>query len=76
MNSTMNKVQRHVKDARIMYNALNGVFVVYKPTGLSFSKVRGTIISNLCRGFDVFSIYYRLFKQSDLRSFSVCFRSQ
>lgn len=60
MNFTMQKVQKHVNDARQLYKALNGVFVIYKPSGIAFPLMRATIISKLCKGFNMFSVYYEI----------------
>ena len=53
----MQKVQKHVNDARQLYKALNGVFAIYKPAGISFPFMRGTIISKLCK--DLNDMYVR-----------------
>lgn len=43
---------KHVNDARLVYKALNGVFLVYKPAHLHFNGMRTTIIKNLCKGYN------------------------
>ncbi|KAJ8680739.1 hypothetical protein QAD02_016526 [Eretmocerus hayati] len=37
------------KDAQLVWNILNGVFIVYKPAGTHYLQVKGTIINNICR---------------------------
>lgn len=37
------------KDARSLFKALNGIFIVYKPADMFYNRMRETIISNLCR---------------------------
>ena len=41
---------KYTKDAKLVWNILNGVFTVYKPPGIHFLNIRETIIQNLCRG--------------------------
>ena len=57
MNFTMQKVQKHLNDARLLYKTLNGIFVIYKPSGISFPLMRATIISKLCK--DLNDMYVR-----------------
>ena len=57
MNFTMQKVQKHVNDARLLYKSLNGVFIIYKPSGMYFQNMRSTIISKLCK--DLNNMYVR-----------------
>lgn len=47
--SAIGTVTKYVDDARIIYKALNGVVVLYKPPVLHFNNLRETVISNLCR---------------------------
>ncbi|XP_076755947.1 pseudouridylate synthase TRUB2, mitochondrial [Xylocopa sonorina] len=42
-------VSKFVDDARLVYKALNGVFLVYKPPLMNYNAMRETIIRNLCR---------------------------
>ncbi|XP_058800010.1 pseudouridylate synthase TRUB2, mitochondrial [Phymastichus coffea] len=37
------------KDPKLVWNILNGVFLVYKPPNIHYLNVRDTIIQNLCR---------------------------
>ncbi|OAD61836.1 putative tRNA pseudouridine synthase 2 [Eufriesea mexicana] len=39
---------KYVTNARQVYKALNGIFIVYKPVEIWFHHVRQTIINNLC----------------------------
>lgn len=39
-----------VNDAQKLWNHLNGVICVYKPSGLTVNQTRMTLMSNLCRG--------------------------
>lgn len=55
--SAVQTVTKYVRDARLVYNALNGVVVIYKPASLHFNRMRETIISNLCRGYDISFVY-------------------
>ena len=48
--SAIRTVTKYVDDARIIYKALNGIVVLYKPPVLHFNNLRETVISNLCRG--------------------------
>ncbi|XP_076232221.1 pseudouridylate synthase TRUB2, mitochondrial [Calliopsis andreniformis] len=41
-------MQKYVNDARIVFSALNGIFIVYKPADLAFIQARSTVLSNLC----------------------------
>ena len=45
----INQVRSYLNDARSFYKALNGVFIIYKPTALYFNQMRETIVKNLCR---------------------------
>ncbi|KAK9306256.1 hypothetical protein QLX08_002987 [Tetragonisca angustula] len=47
--SAIRTVTKYVDDARIIYKALNGIVVLYKPPVLHFNNLRETVISNLCR---------------------------
>ncbi|XP_043578233.1 mitochondrial mRNA pseudouridine synthase Trub2 isoform X2 [Bombus pyrosoma] len=55
--SAVQTVTKYVKDARLVYSALNGVVVIYKPASLNFNRMRDTVISNLCR--DLNDMYTR-----------------
>lgn len=57
MGITKHVIHRYVDDARLLFKGLNGVFVVYKPTGNAFEAMRSTIILNLCR--DLNNMYVR-----------------
>lgn len=39
-----------VNDAQKLWNHLNGVLCIYKPSGLTVNQARMTLMSNLCRG--------------------------
>ncbi|XP_014212382.1 mitochondrial mRNA pseudouridine synthase Trub2 [Copidosoma floridanum] len=39
----------YTRNAQLVWNVLNGVFNIYKPSGVHPLTVRSTIISNLCR---------------------------
>lgn len=39
---------KHVSDARIAWNVLNGVFAIYKPPAVTYLNTRNTIIYRLC----------------------------
>jgi hypothetical protein len=60
-----------VKNLRDAWHLMNGIVCIYKPSDLSFSRVRHTLISNICRGENYYSqtalnnnIYYSCFIQS------------
>lgn len=48
MNSAMPVLTKQVTDARIIWNILNGVFVLYKPPLTHNLKVRHTILGKIC----------------------------
>lgn len=48
MNISIPKVQHVVSDARIAWKALNSIFVIYKPSMVTYYNARDTIIYNLC----------------------------
>lgn len=51
------KVYKYVNDARLVYNALNGIFVIYKSPHVHFNEMRQTLINNLCEGCNISFIY-------------------
>lgn len=59
--SAVQTVTKYVKDARLVYGALNGVVVIYKPASLHFNSMRETVIKNLCRGYDISFVYNNFF---------------
>lgn len=59
--SAVETVTKYVSDARLVYNALNGVVAIYKPASLHFNRMRETLIGNLCRGYDISFVYNNFF---------------
>lgn len=57
MNPLIPKVERVVKDAKIAWKALNGVFAVYKPPMVTYLNTRDTLIYRLCK--DLNSMHVR-----------------
>ncbi|KMQ94988.1 putative trna pseudouridine synthase 2-like protein [Lasius niger] len=55
--SLIPKVEHFVSDARIAWKVLNGVFAVYKPSGVTFLNTRDSIIHRLCE--DLNSMHVR-----------------
>lgn len=51
---------KYVTDARQVYKALNGVFVIYKPVAIWYNQISQTIINNLCKGYNLSVIYNNL----------------
>lgn len=50
-------VYKYVNDARLVYKALNGIFVIYKSPHIYFNTTRQTLIDNLCKGCNISFIY-------------------
>lgn len=51
------RVYKYVNDARLVYSALNGIFVIYKSPHIHFNAMRQTLIDNLCKGCNILFIY-------------------
>lgn len=51
------RVYKYVNDARLIYDALNGIFVIYKSPHIHFNAMRQTFIDNLCK--DLNDMYVR-----------------
>ncbi|XP_053988896.1 pseudouridylate synthase TRUB2, mitochondrial [Hylaeus volcanicus] len=49
MSFIKNTVQTYSNDARLLYKALDGIFLLYKSPSVVFGRMKGTVISNLCR---------------------------
>lgn len=47
------RVYKYVNDARLIYDALNGIFVIYKSPHIHFNAMRQTFIDNLCKGCNI-----------------------
>lgn len=51
MNTLIPRVERYTSDARLAWEALNGIFAVYKPPEVTYFNTRDTIINRLCEGY-------------------------